>query len=207
MKTQNLLKCIDNFDKISNLLSFESEDEFYFLQILQRKKDNPTGYLGSNNSSRLIKAYYIQSKEELFKRKDEIIKLCQVFNARAGINLNKRSYYKTSFNVLKLVAEQMHNKAFTSIHRAWNTACGVHNGGDRIWLLDFDYIPTNPDWYIDIKGYLCGQLPIGKEKVLEFIPSKNGVHVITTPFDTRQFNIDYPDVKVHKNNPVNLWIP
>lgn len=123
---------IDNFEQVANLLSFNSEDDFYFLQILQRKKDNPEEYLGSNNSSRLIKAYYIKSKEELFKRKSEIIKLCEVFNARAGINLNKRSYYKTSFNTLKKVAELMHNKAFTKIHRAWNTACGVHNGGDRI---------------------------------------------------------------------------
>lgn len=198
---------VDNFEQIGNLLSFDSNDEFYFLQILQRKKDNPSGYLGSNNSSRLIKAYYIKSVEQLFKQKDEMIKLAEVFNARVGINLNKRSYYKTSFNTLKNVAELMHNKAFTKIHRAWNTACGVHNGGDRIWLLDFDYIPTNPDWYINTKGYLYGQQPITKDKVLAFIPSKNGVHVITTAFDTRQFSIDYPDIEIHKNNPVNLYIP
>jgi hypothetical protein len=198
---------VDNFDQISKLLSFNSEDDFYFLQILQRKRDNPQGYLGSNNSSRLVKAYYITSVEQLFKYKDEIIKLCEVFNARAGINLNKRSYYKTAFNVLKLTAEQLHNKAFTKIYRAWNTACGVHNGGDKVWLLDFDYIPTNPDWYIDIKGYLYGQAPIMKDKVLGFIPSKNGIHVITAPFDTRKFSIDFPDVEIHKNNPVNVYIP
>lgn len=198
---------IDNFDKIIGLLDFPDEDSFYYLQVLLRKKDNPSGYLGSNNSSRLVKAYYIKSKEQLFKQKEEIIKLCQVFNARAGINLNKRSYYKTAFNTLKTISDQMHNKAFTKIHRAYNTSCGVHNGGDRIWLLDFDYIPTNPDWYIDIKGYLYAQQPICKEKVLAFIPSKNGVHVITTPFDTRNFNKDYPDVEIHKNNPVNLYIP
>ncbi|MDA3854960.1 MAG: hypothetical protein PF569_01780 [Candidatus Woesearchaeota archaeon] len=198
---------VDNFNQISELLQFSSEDDFYFLQILQRKKDNPTGYLGSNNSSRLIKAYYIKSKEELLKRKEEVVKLCEVFNARAGINLNKRSYYKTSFNVLKNIAELMHNKAFTKVHRAWNTACGVHNGGDRIWLLDFDYIPTNPDWYIDIKGYLYGQHPMITNKVLAFIPSKNGVHVITKPFDPRQFAVEYPDVEIHKNNPTSLYIP
>ena len=49
---------IDNFEQISKLLTFTSEDEFYFVQVLQRKKDNPGGYLGSNNSSRLIKAYW-----------------------------------------------------------------------------------------------------------------------------------------------------
>ena len=50
---------IDNFDLIKTMLKFESEDDFYFAQIIQRKKDNPNGVNGSNNSSRLIKAYYI----------------------------------------------------------------------------------------------------------------------------------------------------
>ena len=30
----------DNFDIIKPLLKFRSEDDFYFLQILQRKKDH-----------------------------------------------------------------------------------------------------------------------------------------------------------------------
>jgi len=198
---------VDNFKQIKSLLKFDSDDEFYFVQVLQRKKDNPNGYLGTNNSSRIIKAYYIKSIEQLDKQKEEMIKLAELFNARICINLNKRSYYKTAFNVLKLIAEQMHNKAFTKIHRSWNTACGVHNGGDRVWLLDFDYIPTNPDWYIDIKGYLYGQQPIAVDKVLAFIPSKNGVHVVTSPFDTRNFSKDYSDIEIHKNNPVNVYIP
>ena len=170
---------IDNFELIKPLLTFESEDDFYFVQILQRKKDNPGGIKGSNNSSRLIKAYYVSSIEYLDKHRDEMIHFADYFNARVGINLNKRSYYKTAFNTMKTVAEQMHNKNFRSVRRAWNNACGVHNGGDKIWLLDFDYKPTNPNWYIDVKGYLYGQQPIAENKVLAFIPSKSGVHVIT----------------------------
>ena len=60
---------IDNFEQITSILNFESEDDFYFLQIIQRKKDNPDGCMGSNNSSRLIKAYSIKSIEELDKKK------------------------------------------------------------------------------------------------------------------------------------------
>lgn len=198
---------IDNFDQISKLLSFESDDEFYFVQILQRKKDNPDGKFGSNNSSRLIKVYYIKSVDHLISHKEEIITLCRVFNARAGINLNKRSFYKTAFNTLRGIAEQMHNREYTKIHRAWNTACGIHNSvSDKIWILDFDYVPTNPDWYIDIKDILFGLPPVGVSKILAFIPSKSGVHVITTGFDTREFAKLYPDIEIHKNNPTNLYI-
>lgn len=30
---------IDNFDQILDILEFNNSDEFYFLQIIQRKKD------------------------------------------------------------------------------------------------------------------------------------------------------------------------
>lgn len=203
---------INNFEQIKKLLSFKSDDEFYFVQILQRKKDNKDNpnveYLGTNNSSRLIKAYYITSIEKLERYEKEMIALANLFNARVGINLNKRSFYKTSFNTLKKIAEQLHNKEFNSVHRSWNTSCGIHNDiEDKIWLLDFDYKPTNPDWYIDIKGFLYGLQPIGVSKVMDFIPSNNGIHVITKGFDTREFVKNYPDVEIHKNNPTNLYIP
>lgn len=115
---------INNFEQIKKLLSFNSDDEFYFVQILQRKKDNPGNVNGSNNSSRLIKAYYIDSIEKLNKQQDEMIQLANLFNARVGINLNKRSYYKTAFNTLQTFANQMHNKEFKYLYRTYNTACG-----------------------------------------------------------------------------------
>lgn len=195
---------IDNFEQISKILTFNSEDEFYFLQILQRKKDNPDGYMGSNNSSRLIKGYYIKSVDELFKRKPEIIALCNQFNARAGINLNKRSYYKTAFNTMKIMAEQMHNKNYKSVHRAWNTACGIHNGvDDKIWLLDLD--SNKVDYITSVKTFVNLQPPFNT--ILSVIPSKMGVHIITKGFDLRNFISEYPEIEVHKNNPTNLYIP
>jgi hypothetical protein len=109
---------VDNFELIKSLLNFQSEDEFYFVQILQRKKDNPNGVNGSNNSSRLIKAYYINSVEQLDLQKDEMIFFANHFNCRIGINLNKRSYYKTAFNTLKTTAELIQNKNFKGVKRA-----------------------------------------------------------------------------------------
>jgi hypothetical protein len=34
---------IDNFGKIRDMLEFRNKDDFYFLQILQRKKDHVAG--------------------------------------------------------------------------------------------------------------------------------------------------------------------
>jgi len=196
---------VNNFDLIRNLLTFASDDEFYFVQILQRKKDNPGNVNGSNNSSRLIKAYYIDSLEKFDNLKDEMIFFAEHFNARVGINLNKRSYYKTAFNVMKKMAEQMHNKQFKNVRKAYNTCCGIHNGGDKIWLLDVDQKLSDKELN-DFRLELGGYQPLG-DKVLAYIPSKNGVHVITRGFDLTEFRMNHPDIEVHKNNPTNLYIP
>jgi hypothetical protein len=195
---------IDNFEIIKPMLKFESEDDFYFIQILQRKKDNPGRVNGSSNSSRLVKAYYIDSIDHLDELKDEMIFFANHFNARVGLNLNKRSYEKTAFNTLKKVAEVMHNKDFKMVKRAWNTSCGVHNGGDKIWLLDIDTPDMN---YVNgVNEFISGIFP-GGDKTLGLIPSKSGYHLITKGFDLRDFTSKYPEIEIHKNNPTNLYIP
>lgn len=211
---------IDNFDQISKLLKWNSDDEFYFVQILQRKKDNPGNVNGSNNSSRLIKAYYIDSLEKLNKQKEEMIALADMFNARVGINLNRRSYYKTAFNTLQAMANQLHNKEFKYLYRTWNTACGIHNGvDDKIWLLDVDNLDPNSelfDMFDDPENRRYSALidcinkaqPIvNTNKIIARIPSKSGYHLITSGFDTREFSNLFPEIEIHRNNPTNLYIP
>lgn len=195
---------IDNFNLIEGMLDFSSEDDFYFVQILQRKKDNPNGAKGSNNNARLIKAYYIDSLKKLHDMKDEMVFFATHFNARIGINLNKRSYYKTAFNTMKTLADLMHNKNFKRVRRAWNTACGVHNGGDKVWLLDID---TKDDEFLRrVSDWVTVQQPEGPN-IIGLIPSRSGYHLITRGFDLRGFAEQFPEVEIHKNNPTNLYIP
>ena len=52
---------INNIEIIKTLLEFNSQDEFYHLQVLKRKKENPE--LGSN--SYVVKTYYVGSIEYL----------------------------------------------------------------------------------------------------------------------------------------------
>lgn len=190
---------VDNIELIKTLLSFETEDDFYFLQILQRKKENPN--LGSN--SRVIKNYYIGSIEYLDSRYEEIKKLCEVFNARATINLNKRSYYKVAFKNLENVANTISNKSFKSLSKTYQSACGqTHNDPNKKWILDIDFRPIEGQHSIFTESIenLGG-------KVLKVIPSKSGVHYITSPFRLDKFKQDLPYIEVHKNNPTNLYIP
>lgn len=198
---------INNFDKIKPLLKFNSEDDFYFLQILQRKKDHKDSKFkvnGTNNNSRLVKAYYINSLEYFEFIRNEVICLCEVFNARAGINLNKRSYEKMALQHLKKCTDQILNKDFKKACKAYNTVLGAYNhDSDKKWIIDIDDKEVSPLMLAHIDHH-CE--PIG-QKIYTIIPSKNGWHVITKPFNVLTFKEKYPDIEIHKNNPTNLYIP
>ena len=47
------MQSVGNFELIRRFMRFESTDQFYFMQILQRKKG------GTNNKAREIKSYCI----------------------------------------------------------------------------------------------------------------------------------------------------
>ena len=190
---------IDNIDKILPFLIFESEDDFYYLQILQRKKENPE--LGSN--SRVIKNYYITSQQNLLNKYEEIKELCNLFKARASIRLNKRSFEKVAFKTLENIANSMQNREYKFISKSYDRACGIcRNDKNKKWILDFDSFlkPEELKLYTD---FIYQQEPLG-DKILGKIPSKNGFHLITKPFNLQSF---YSHIEIHKDNPTNLYIP
>lgn len=194
---------VDNLDLLIGFLEFDSPDDFYYLQILQRKKENPQ--LGSN--SRVIKNYYIESKEYLISRYDEIKMLCEQFNARASLRLNRRNYEKVAFKTMVNVANSMQNRDYGFIRKSYDRAVGNGHAepkGNAVWILDWDGDFSTID-NRRIVASINKSMPEG-DKVLAFIPSKSGVHILTRPFDSREFRNEYPEVEIHKDNPTNLYI-
>jgi bisphosphoglycerate-dependent phosphoglycerate mutase len=194
---------MDNIKLIKPLLEFETEDDFYFLQIIQRKKENKL--LSSN--SRTIKNYYIHSIEQLEKHYEEIKTLCNIFNARAAIRLNKRSFEKTAFKTIQNIANTMSNKEYNHCKNSYDRACGNgHNDKTKKWILDIDYNDWMEHQTEELVDILYNLQPIGNKYITE-IPSKSGLHIITTPFNISEFNKKYTDIEIHKDNPTNLYIP
>lgn len=202
---------IDNLEKVLPFLQFDSEDDFYYLQILQRKKENPE--LGSN--SRVIKNYYIRSQQHLLDRYEEIKTLCRVFNARASIRLNKRSFEKVGFKALENIANTMQNREYKHLMKSYNRACGLLNNEKvKRWIVDVD--KDEVIWLEQIIKAIQPCEPFGN-KILAQIPSKSGIHLITKPFNLQQFKdyftddlsaygMDYIDLEIHKDNPTNLYL-
>jgi len=197
---------INNFEQIRNLLKFES-DYFYFIQIIQRSKENPE--LGSNN--RVIRSYNISSLEKFDKNKDEIITLCEAFNARAYIHLNRRKWSKIALECLRHNAELIANEQYDGIKSSFETIIGRNNCEPReskTWIIDVD---MNDLEVVNKIGRLINNIkPIEEDKWIETIPTKNGFHMITRPFDRAEFakymqlQGDTPDI--HTDNPTILYI-
>lgn len=193
---------IDNFEQIRKILKFE-DDYFYFIQIIQRKKEHPE--LGSNN--RIIRSYMVSSKEKFDKNIPEIIQMCEAFNARAYIHLNRRKFSKIALECLRHNAELIANEQYEGIKSSLETIIGRNNcepKGEKTWILDCDDMNTpSPIMMAMIEHKLLPEGP----KCLHIIPTKNGCHLITKPFDTQAFHLEYPEIEIHKDNPTILFIP
>lgn len=198
---------VDNFDEFKKIMHFENDNEFYFIQILMRRKDghHEPGINGDNSANRLIKFYTIHSKDELDRKKDEIIKLCQIFNARAYIHPSKRDDNEIADKVLKLTTDMYLEKTYR--HRMkciYTRACGLTPmKEDKMWVVDID--TKDMDEVKRIEAIINSCRPDGS-KIVTLLPTKSGYHVITRPFDLKAFKEGGGnDIDVHKNNPTLLY--
>lgn len=192
---------IDNFELIASLLKFPNDDIYYHLQIIRRGKDHPN--LPAAN--RTIKAYFITDVNDLNFYKQEIKDLCKFFEARAYINLAPKSIRKTTMLQLKYLAQRTYEDDFQKIWKSWNTCAVKIKGEESRWVVDIDFSLEKMIYWWDIKEYINEKCePVGN-KIISIIPTKNGNHLITIPFNIKQFKEKYPDIDVHKNNPTLLY--
>lgn len=192
---------IDNFELIKPLLTFPNDDTYYHLQILRRGKDHPD--LPAAN--RVIKSYFIIDINDLDFYEQEIKSLCKLFGARAYINLAPKSIKKTTMLQLKYLAQRAYEGDFKKIWKSWNTCAGEIKGEEPTWVIDIDDTIVTTGQIIDLIDDLEPVDSSGYSKFIAEIPTKNGYHIITTPFNLQQFKEKYPNIDVHKNNPTLLY--
>jgi hypothetical protein len=216
---------VNNLEQIKSLLKFEDKDDFFFAQIICRAKENPD--LGSNNY--VVKTYYIKSITQLDRDFPEMVCLANFHNARVYINLNKRNFKQCSIKTIRCILDQIENKDEMSIPSAFNTVCGrVSDKNDKKWILDYDELDLNK--LEEVKSFINTLQPENNgDKIKDLIridnsnndivideelvnlygivPTKNGYHLITSPFNTNDFHKRYPEISIHRNNPTVLYIP
>ena len=194
---------VDNFGIVYPLLDTSDKDDFYHVQIIRRGKDHPN--LPSAN--RTIISYYVSSLSPLSKYEYEIKTMCEIFKARAYINLARRSFKDVTIKTVKSLVTRISDGDYKKPYKAWNTVCGaLKSKKDTCWVIDMDgYVIGCPE-ASEIENFVNSLTPIG-DKIKYRIPTKTGHHLITSGFHLQNFHTAYPDIEVHKNNPTILYIP
>ena len=205
----------DNSTLIRSFLRFDSDDQFYIVQVMRRKKDNPDAF----KSIHIIKEFYIKSIEQYDRVLPDMIKYAEMFNARVTIRLNRRSFKKTAHKMLKEIADKMESGQYESLKNAFSSSAGkFHDEPNKTWILDFDKEDNEAgilmaDILDHINNY-CQPDMNGNSKLVAYIPSATGSHLIVTPFNPngsekgrKSFRELYPTIEIHKDNPTNIYIP
>lgn len=189
------------------LLKWDNEDAFYYIQILRRKKENPDA-----RSVKVIDNLYAHNKEYLWDKKKYVEEMCEYFNARAYIRLNRRSWRNVSLLSLEMLAKRIRSEQYQLTNSVFFKACGnTHIEDPRLWVIDIDnpmsgYTPAFINQVCVSISKL--QLDITKNhKIIDTIQTPNGWHIITNPFNTKVFSEIYPTIDIHKDNPTILFSP
>jgi len=200
---------INNIELIKPLLNYEKPGDFYMLYVFKRKKDQPEGERDNHQSVRTIKTYCIESIDHLDRRWDEIVQMCEMFKARAYIHIQKQNHFDVSLSMMVDLAQRIQNGNHNQ-KGLFDSVVGQIKTQEKRWIVDVD--TTSQHIQNMISNIIEMVKPIGDNKIITKIPTKNGVHLITKRFDVMEFNKQIlergeamPDIQ--KKNPTLLYYP
>lgn len=192
---------VNNLEAIKKLFYFnEANNMFFHCQIVKRAKD----YKGESKKVRedSLHAYLVRSKEHLDQLMPEIILLCEHYGARAYINVAGKDFSKVRNEMATLLIADMTLEIARNPKKYLNSAAGLVQSRVAKWIIDID----NKDEVYKIKDYITNTLS-GSDKmggktiqVYAHIPTKSGVHLITSAFNLQEFHNKFPHIDVHKNS-------
>ena len=203
---------VNNFEQIKSMFYFnEGDNMFFHCQIVSRAKDHK----GENKKVKegAIKTYFIRSREHLDSLKDEIILLCEHYGARAYINVAGKDFKSLQTLMLLKLANDIHQGVVRNPRKCLNSAAGELKSRIPKWIVDIDDISLKDSikdrlFELYVQAYSSKGTNISVEtikavshlNIFAEIPTKNGLHLIVRPFNTKAFNEFFPNVDIHKNS-------
>lgn len=196
------MSCIDNLEEIKQFIKPVDSNDYWFLQIIARRKDNPD----LPRSEKYIKDYYLSSIEDLERNIREIKELSKFFNARVYFHPRARSFKRLSLSLISEIADRVKDKSYR-VHRISRAVSGskkawVDREDVKYWMIDVD---TTEISILNRTISIINSCDSAYENpVVTHIPTPNGFHIVTKPFNTAQFNSRFGDntPEVHKNSPI-----
>lgn len=186
---------VDNFELIKSMFYFnEANNMFFHCQIVQRAKDHKPNKVKEG----AINTYLIRSREHLDRLKDEIILLCEHYKARAYINVAAKDFDAVNKAMLAMLANTVCLKSISAMNpaRILNRCIGEVKSRAPKWIVDIDDMSLKEP----ILEWLDNYFNVNDEYLYSTIPTVQGCHLITLPFDSLKFSEAFPNVDVHKNS-------
>lgn len=184
----------DNFALIKDFIQSqhnckfdESEDSFYTIEIIGRRKDK------SSVEAHKFKTYFIRRIEDLDKYEAEIKTICDALKMRAYISINSKSFRQITLNTIAEYADRIAKNNFDKPYSVFESCTGKFvNRSSQLWIIDVDredadrFNCTLDDlvtYYRTAIEYECEP----KKKIVTIIPTKSGKHIICHPFNISKF--------------------
>lgn len=207
---------VNNFDYIRTKLRFKNARSFYFIQILKRKKENPE----QKSYSRPIESFYVFNKKQFDRFMPHIIEKCEEHRARAYIKMNTLDAEAVGLAAIRVLSEEIAKGDWHSLSKSFNAACGrcgmqvLKNGkNEKLYLVDLD--DDMVDRVEEVKEYINSLQPLVDKKtkapitnkIYMEVPTKHGIHLVTTGFNKQEFSQKYRNIDVHDDGITLLYFP
>lgn len=182
---------VDNFDLVGDLINLTDPDQFFFVQIVKRWKDNKdkSGAQNWRQQSRNSFEYHnggqfgnfangtafkVHSKQELVSLKQQIVSYCDANNARAYITCNPRSESAINSHLANL------SQKYGSKLNPWDQKYGFEHMAGQAKAYDAQKWPERLRFFLDIDTKKNAYyLPLTKTSKLHLkkVTDKNGKEV------------------------------
>lgn len=183
-------------------------DSYFVVELIRRGKDNPDTPAANYH----FKNYYIRKPEDLDKYENEIKTLCEVLRLRAYASVNIKSFKQVSLDTMAELARRIANNDYWKNYAVFESCSGSYcHSDDKMWIIDLDDCKMDDKKVKKVYEILDRTKPYDTEKVIAQFPTKSGVHLITRPFDIKEFDLVYggcfndEEVDIKKNHLTLLY--
>ena len=174
----------------SNLL------KHYVVEIMSRGKDNPD----MPAANRHFKNYYFPCIDKFDRYEPEIKKVCDALRMRAYVSVNYKMYDQVLMDTAAESTARAAAHNYGKPYSVYEHCSGKYvNRKDKKFVVDID--EEQMIFFDNIYDEL-------KDKVVLVVPTRTGMHLVTTPFNTLAFENKCinrlgfaPDIK---KNPLTL---
>ncbi len=195
---------VNNFENFREIINLTEPGDFYYINAIIRRKDHPD----LSKSEKCIDSFYIYSLDEYDHLVPKMIEKAEKEGARIYVRVNKRNDKKVALQYIAELARRISEEDYAGVRKIYTSICGKYGSEKdrKIFLVDVDV--SDPFFLIEVAKYIR-DLRIKnnmEEKVHTHLKTRNGYHILTSPFNINEFKKKYPGIQVDADSSTLLYV-